>query len=137
IRTPDGRRIREAFIAPPGSVIMSCDYSQIELRIMAHISGDASLRRAFELGLDIHRATAGEIFGIAPEEVGPDQRRLAKVINFGLTYGMSAYGHAPNLRIERAAARTYNDRYFSRYPGVAACMEEVRRLGNAHGSVQS
>ncbi len=137
IRTPDGRRIREAFIAPPGSVIMSCDYSQIELRIMAHISGDASLRRAFELGLDIHRATAGEIFGIAPEEVGPDQRRLAKVINFGLMYGMSAYGLAANLGIERDAARNYIDRYFSRYPGVASYMEETRRLAKAQGYVET
>jgi len=137
IRTADGRRIREAFIAPPGSLIMSCDYSQIELRIMAHISGDASLRQAFERGLDIHRATAGEIFGIAPEEVGPDQRRLAKVINFGLMYGMSAYGLASNLGIERDAARNYIDRYFSRYPGVAAYMEETRRLAKAQGYVET
>jgi DNA polymerase-1 len=137
IRTPDGRRIREAFIAPPDSVIMSCDYSQIELRIMAHISGDASLRQAFERGLDIHRATAGEIFGIAPEQVDPDQRRLAKVINFGLIYGMSAYGLAANLGIERDAARSYIDRYFSRYPGVAAYMDETRRLAKAQGYVET
>ncbi len=137
IRTPDGRRIREAFIAAPGSVIMSCDYSQIELRIMAHISGDASLRQAFERGLDIHRATAGEIFGIDPDEVGADQRRLAKVINFGLIYGMSAYGLASNLGIERDAARNYIERYFSRYPGVAAYMDETRRLAKAQGYVQT
>ncbi|MFA7506589.1 MAG: DNA polymerase I, partial [Burkholderiaceae bacterium] len=137
IRTPDGRRIREAFVAAPGSVIMSCDYSQIELRIMAHISGDASLRQAFERGLDIHRATAGEIFGIAPGEVGADQRRLAKVINFGLIYGMSAYGLASNLGIERDAAKNYIERYFSRYPGVAAYMDETRRLAKAQGYVET
>ncbi len=137
IRTAEGRRIREAFVAPPGSVIVSCDYSQIELRIMAHISGDASLRQAFERGLDIHRATAGEIFGIPPEEVGADQRRLAKVINFGLIYGMSAYGLASNLGIERDAARTYIERYFSRYPGVAAYMDETRRLAKAQGYVET
>ncbi|MCO5119549.1 MAG: DNA polymerase I [Burkholderiaceae bacterium] len=137
IRTPEGRRIREAFVASPGSVIVSCDYSQIELRIMAHISGDASLRSAFEQGLDIHRATAGEIFGVPPEEVGADQRRLAKVINFGLIYGMSAYGLASNLGIERDAAKTYIERYFSRYPGVAAYMDETRRLAKAQGYVET
>jgi DNA polymerase-1 len=116
---------------------VSCDYSQIELRIMAHISGDASLRSAFEQGLDIHRATAGEIFGVPPEEVGADQRRLAKVINFGLIYGMSAYGLASNLGIERDAAKTYIERYFSRYPGVAAYMDETRRLAKAQGYVET
>ncbi|MBX9869092.1 MAG: DNA polymerase I, partial [Burkholderiaceae bacterium] len=119
VRTAEGRRIREAFIAPPGSVIVSADYSQIELRIMAHISGDASLLKAFAAGEDVHRATASEIFGVPLNEVNSEQRRYAKVINFGLIYGMSAFGLAGNLGIERSAAQSYIDKYFQRYPGVA------------------
>ena len=112
IRTPEGRRIREAFVAPPGHFMVSADYSQIELRIMAHISGDANLMRAFTEGLDVHRATAAEIFNVLPEQVTSEQRRYAKVINFGLIYGMSAFGLASNLGIEQKAARDYIDRYF-------------------------
>jgi len=116
IRTAEGRRVREAFVAPPGSVIASSDYSQIELRIMAHISGDESLLRAFKEGIDVHRATAAEVFGVAVEQVSSEQRRYAKVINFGLIYGMSSFGLARNLGIETKAAASYIDRYFAR-PG--------------------
>jgi DNA polymerase-1 len=137
VRTAEGRRIREAFVAPPGASIVSADYSQIELRIMAHISGDASLLRAFEQGLDVHRATAGEIFGVPPSEVSAEQRRYAKVINFGLIYGMSAYGLASNLGIERDAAKNYIERYFARYPGVARYMEETRALARSQGYVET
>ena len=137
IRTPEGRRVREAFVAPAGCVVMSADYSQIELRIMAHISGDASLCRAFASGEDVHRATASEIFGVPTADVSSDQRRTAKVINFGLIYGMSAFGLASNLNIERDAAKLYIDRYFMRYPGVAAYMEETRRLAKAQGYVET
>jgi len=137
VRTAEGRRIREAFVAPPGTRIMSADYSQIELRIMAHISGDESLLRAFEQGLDVHRATAGEIFGIPPGEVSAEQRRYAKVINFGLIYGMSAYGLASNLGIERDAAKNYIERYFARYPGVARYMDETRALARSRGYVET
>ena len=137
IRSVEGRRIREAFIAPPGSVIVSADYSQIELRIMAHISGDASLLRAFAEGEDVHRATASEIFGIAPAEVSSEQRRYAKVINFGLIYGMSAFGLAGNLGIERAAAQSYIDKYFSRYPGVAQYMADTRVQAKQQGYVET
>src|SRR5262245_54973080 len=126
IRTAEGRRIREAFIAPPGSTIVSADYSQVELRIMAHISQDPSLLKAFGSGEDIHRATAAEIFGMAVPEVGGEQRRYAKVINFGLIYGMSAFGLARQLGIERAAAQQYMDRYFARYPGGAEYMTRTR-----------
>ena len=137
VRTVEGRRIREAFVAPAGARIVSADYSQIELRIMAHISGDAGLLRAFEQGLDVHRATAGEIFGIAPSEVSAEQRRYAKVINFGLIYGMSAYGLAANLGIERDAAKSYIERYFARYPGVARYMEQTRALARSQGYVET
>ena len=136
VRTAEGRRIREAFVAPPGASIVSADYSQIELRIMAHISGDASLLRAFEQGLDVHRATAAEIFGVSPPEVSAE-RRYAKVINFGLIYGMSAYGLASNLGIERDAAKNYIERYFARYPGVARYMEETRALARSQGYVET
>jgi hypothetical protein len=129
VRSEEGRRIRTAFIAPPGSSIVSADYSQIELRIMAHLSGDEGLLHAFSHGEDVHRATAGEIFGVTPLEVGPDQRRVAKSINFGLIYGMSAFGLARQLGLERSAAQTYIDRYFARYPGVARYMEEAREGG--------
>jgi len=137
VRTAEGRRIREAFVAPPGSVIVSADYSQIELRIMAHISGDEAMLRAFAEGEDIHRATAAEIFGIPPEEVQSEQRRYAKVINFGLIYGMSAFGLAANLQIERSAAANYIDRYFARFSGVKQYMDETRLAAKSRGYVET
>jgi DNA polymerase I len=137
IRTAEGRRIREAFVAPPGSVLVSADYSQIELRIMAHISGDESLLRAFAEGMDVHRATAAEIFGLAPGEVDAEQRRYAKTINFGLIYGMSAFGLAAQLGIDRSAARTYIERYFARYPKVARYMDETREAARRQGYVET
>lgn len=137
VRTTEGRRIREAFVAPPGSKIVSADYSQIELRIMAHISEDESLLRAFAHGEDIHRATAAEVFGVTPLEVTSDQRRIAKVINFGLIYGMSSFGLASNLGITRDAAKLYIDRYFLRYPGVARYMEETRMRAKEKGYVET
>src|SRR5262249_5288116 len=135
IRTPEGRRVREAFIAPPGHVIVSADYSQVELRIMAHLSGDQGLLDAFARGEDIHRATAAEIFGRAPREVTSEERRYAKVINFGLIYGMSAFGLAQQLGLERATAQAYIDSYFARYPGVARYMESTRLAARAQGYV--
>jgi DNA polymerase I len=137
IRTEEGRRIRSAFIAPRGHVIVSADYSQIELRIMAHLSGDAGLLGAFARGEDVHRATSSEIFGVAPLEVSSEQRRYAKVINFGLIYGMSAHGLAKNLGIERQAAASYIERYFTRYPGVAAYMERTRAQAREQGYVET
>ena len=137
IRTKEGRRIREAFIAGPGNVIVSADYSQIELRIMAHISGDEAMLRAFADGEDIHRATAAEIFGVLPADVDSEQRRYAKVINFGLIYGMSAFGLAANLAIERAAAQNYIDRYFARFSGVRQYMEDTRLQAKARGYVET
>ena len=137
IRTPEGRRIRQAFVAPPGCRLVSADYSQIELRIMAHLSGDPGLVCAFEQGEDVHRATASEVFGAPREEVTDEQRRYAKVINFGLIYGMSAFGLAQNLDIERSAAKVYMDRYFSRYPGVARYMEEIKQQARAQGYVET
>jgi DNA polymerase I len=137
IRTPQGRRIREAFIAPPGCKIVSADYSQIELRIMAHLSGDAGLRHAFEHGHDVHQATAAEVFGVPLEKVSKDERRTAKVINFGLIYGMSAFGLAQNLGIERSAAQSYMDKYFARYPGVAQYMERTRMEARERGYVET
>jgi DNA polymerase-1 len=137
IRTPEGRRVREAFVAPPGCVIASADYSQIELRIMAHLSGDEALLHAFTAGLDVHRATAGEVFGITPEQVSSEQRRYAKVINFGLIYGMSAFGLAKNLGIETKAAAAYIDRYFQRYPGVKRYMDETKAQAKAQGYVET
>jgi DNA polymerase-1 len=125
VKTAEGRRVREAFVAPPGSVIASADYSQIELRIMAHISGDEALLRAFTEGVDVHRATAAEVFGAALDQVSSEQRRYAKVINFGLIYGMSSFGLARNLGIETKAAAAYIDKYFQRYPGVKRYMEET------------
>ncbi len=137
IRTAEGRRIREAFIAGPGNVIVSADYSQIELRIMAHISGDEAMLRAFSEGEDIHRATAAEIFGVAPAEVQSEQRRYAKVINFGLIYGMSAFGLAANLGVERSAAQSYIDKYFARFSGVRQYMEDTRLQAKARGYVET
>jgi DNA polymerase-1 len=137
IRTPAGRRIRECFIAPPGSKIVSADYSQIELRIMAHLSGDENLRRAFAEGEDIHRATAAEVFGVSIEQVEPDQRRVAKVINFGLIYGMSSFGVAQNLGIDRSTAQAYVDRYFARYPGAKRYMDETRARAREAGYVET
>ena len=137
VRTGEGRRIREAFIAPTDHCIISADYSQIELRIMAHLSADRGLLDAFAHGEDIHRATAAEVFGVMPLEVSDDQRRAAKAINFGLIYGMSAFGLARQLGIERSAAQTYIDRYFDRYPGVARYMEETRQSAHHHGYVET
>jgi len=137
IRTPEGRRVREAFIAPPGHRIVSADYSQIELRIMAHISGDEGLLGAFAEGIDVHRATASEVFGTPVGEVSSEQRRYAKVINFGLIYGMGAFGLASNLGIEQKAARDYIDRYFARYPGVKRYMDETKREAAGRGYVET
>ncbi len=137
VRTAEGRRIREAFIAPQGSRIVSADYSQIELRIMAHLSGDAGLLQAFANNEDIHRATAAEIFMVAPAEVDGEQRRYAKVINFGLIYGMSSFGLAKQLGIERGAAQAYIDRYFARYPGVADYMQRTRDQARQQGYVET
>ena len=137
VRTPEGRRIRQAFIAPPGYRLLAADYSQIELRIMAHLSGDRGLIEAFEQGHDVHRATAAEVFGVAIDAVDADQRRSAKTINFGLIYGMSAFGLAKQLGVGRAQAQAYIDRYFSRYPGVQDYMERTRRQAAADGYVET
>ena len=137
VRTAEGRRIREAFIAPPGHVLVSADYSQIELRIMAHLSHDPALVAAFHEGDDIHRATAAEIFAVPHAEVTADQRRYIKAVNFGLIYGMGAFGLATQLNIERAAAQQFIDRYFARYPGVAEYMQRTRELARAQGYVET
>ena len=137
VKTAEGRRVREAYVAPTGSVIASADYSQIELRIMAHISGDEALLHAFTSGLDVHRATAAEVFGVPVEQVSSEQRRYAKVINFGLIYGMSSFGLARNLGIETKAAAAYIDRYFQRYPGVKNYMDETRLSAKAKGYVET
>ena len=137
VRTAEGRRIRAAFIAAPGAHLVSADYSQIELRIMAHLSADPRLLEAFAQGEDVHRATAAEIFGMAPIEVGAEQRRVAKTINFGLIYGMSAFGLARQLGLERSAAQAYIERYFARYPGVARYMEETRNAARIKGYVET
>jgi DNA polymerase I len=137
VRTVEGRRIREAFIAPPGHVVVSADYSQIELRIMAHISGDENLLRAFAAGEDIHRATAAEVFARPLSDVTPEERRYAKVINFGLIYGMSAFGLAQQLGLERATAQAYIASYFTRYPGVARYMQETRESARERGYVET
>ena len=137
VRTLEGRRVREAFVAAPGCVIASADYSQIELRIMAHISGDAALLLAFHDNMDVHRATAAEIFGVETAHVTSEQRRYAKVINFGLIYGMSAYGLAKALGIDNTAAKNYIARYFERYPGVRHYMDSTRQLAKAQGYVET
>ena len=137
IRTPEGRRVREAFVASPGCVIASADYSQIELRIMAHISGDAALLLAFHDGMDVHRATAAEVFGLSTDQVSSEQRRYAKVINFGLIYGMSAYGLAKSLGIDNTAAKNYIERYFQRFSGVKHYMDDTRASAKAQGYVET
>ena len=137
IRTAEGRRVREAFVAAPGHVIASADYSQIELRIMAHLSDDAALLRAFHEGHDVHRATAAEVFGIKPEEVSNEQRRYAKTINFGLIYGMGTFGLAKSLGIDNTAAKTYIDRYFARFAGVKQYMDDTRALAKEQGYVET
>ena len=137
VRTEEGRKIREAFIAKPGCKLISADYSQIELRIMAHIAEDPNLLDAFAKGLDIHRATAAEMFGVSLDQVTSEQRRYAKVINFGLIYGMSAFGLAGNLGIERSAAQQYIDTYFGRYPGVAKYMADTRVIAKERGYVET
>ena len=137
IRTAEGRRVREAFIAPPGCVIASADYSQIELRIMAHLSGDEALLAAFQNGQDVHRATAAEVFGVPVDQVSSEQRRYAKVINFGLIYGMSSFGLAKNLGIDNTAAKNYITRYFERYPGVRHYMDSTKATAKAQGYVQT
>ena len=137
IRSADGRRIRQAFVAPPGRKIVACDYSQIELRIMAHLSGDAGLVQAFKSGQDVHRATAAEVFGATVDTVTGDQRRAAKAINFGLMYGMSAFGLARQLGIGRGEAQDYIALYFSRYPGVRDYMERIRGQARETGYVET
>lgn len=137
VRTEEGRRIRQAFIAPPGWQVMAADYSQIELRIMAHLSGDEGLLKAFHEGGDVHRATAAEVFGLKPEDVSANQRRAAKAINFGLMYGMSAFGLARQLGVDRGEAGDYMARYFSRYPGVHAFMEATREQAHRDGYVET
>nr|MBF0684198.1 DNA polymerase I [Pseudomonas sp.] len=137
VRTAEGRRVREAFVAGEGRHIVSADYSQIELRVMAHVADDESLQAAFKRGDDIHRATAAEVFGVAADAVSSDQRRAAKAINFGLIYGMSAFGLAANLGITREAAQVYMNRYFARYPGVARYMEETRQSARDKGYVET
>ena len=137
IRTPEGRRVREAFVAPPGCQIASADYSQIELRIMAHLSGDAALLLAFHDGMDVHRATAAEVFGVPTSAVTSEQRRYAKVINFGLIYGMSAFGLAKSLGIDNTAAKNYIERYFQRFAGVKQYMDDTRASAKARGYVET
>ncbi|HEZ7534684.1 DNA polymerase I [Neisseria meningitidis] len=137
IRTAEGRRVRRAFTAPQGSVIVSADYSQIELRIMAHLSGDKTLIAAFQNGEDVHRRTAAEVFGTAPENVSSEQRRYAKTINFGLIYGMGQYGLAKSLGIDNLSAKNFIDRYFARYPGVAEYMRRTKEQAAAQGYVET
>ncbi len=137
VRSEEGRRIRQAFIAPPGCKIVAADYSQIELRILAHLSGDERMLQAFRDGIDIHRATAAEIFAVAPEAVSNEQRRHAKAINFGLVYGMSSFGLGRQLGIDRGAAQAYMDLYFARYPGVQRFMDEIREQAHAQGYVET
>jgi DNA polymerase-1 len=137
IRTPEGRRIRKAFVAPKGRLLLAADYSQIELRIMAHLSGDEGLQSAFAAGQDIHRATAAEVFGAELDAVTDNQRRSAKAINFGLMYGMSAFGLAKQLSVPRGEAQEYIDLYFDRYPGVKAFMDDIRERARRQGFVET
>jgi DNA polymerase I len=137
VRTEEGRRIRKAFIAPPGRVLIAADYPQIELRIMAHLSEDAGLLHAFANDLDVHTATAAEVFGVSLDKVSSDQRRSAKAINFGLMYGMSAFGLARQLRISRSEAQRYIDTYFERYPGVRTFMDRIRKQAADQGYVET
>jgi DNA polymerase-1 len=137
IRTPEGRRIRQAFIAPEGHLLLAADYSQIELRIMAHLSQDDGLLNAFASDKDIHQATAAEVFGTPLDQVSADQRRSAKAVNFGLIYGMSAFGLAAQLGIPRGTAQEYIDLYFARYPGVKRYMEETRATARERGYVET
>jgi DNA polymerase-1 len=137
VRSAEGRRIRQAFIPEQGFLMLSADYSQIELRIMAHLSRDEGLRRAFSEGEDVHRATAAEVFGVTPKDVSDEQRRNAKAINFGLIYGMSAFGLARQLRIDRASAQQYIDLYFARYPGVKEYMDRTRAQAHEQGYVET
>ncbi|MEM7208216.1 MAG: DNA polymerase, partial [Pseudomonadota bacterium] len=137
VRTGEGRRIRQAFIADGGYKLLAADYSQIELRIMAHLSADEGLLSAFEKGIDIHKATAAEVFGVAVDDVVPDQRRAAKAVNFGLIYGMSAFGLAKQLEVSRGEAQEYIDLYFSRYPGVKYYMEQTREGAREKGYVET
>jgi DNA polymerase-1 len=137
IRTEEGRRIRQAFIAPAGYKILAADYSQIELRIMAHLSSDAGLLKAFNEGRDVHTATASEVFEVALDAVTTEQRRKAKAINFGLIYGMSAFGLAKQLHLGRHEAQQYIERYFERYPGVADYMDRTRALAKEQGYVET
>ncbi|MDD1649278.1 MAG: DNA polymerase I [Methylococcaceae bacterium] len=137
VRTAEGRRIRQAFIAPPGQWIVAADYSQIELRIMAHFSGDPNLMAAFAENADVHRHTAAEVFGVPQEAVTPEQRRSAKAINFGLIYGMSAFGLAKQLGVDRTLAQRYIDTYFQRYPGVKAFMDQSREAARDKGYVET
>lgn len=137
IRTAEGRKVREAFVAPAGSLIASADYSQIELRIMAHLSGDEALLKAFHQGLDVHKATAAEVFGLSPDQVSSEQRRYAKTINFGLIYGMSAFGLAKALGIDNGAAKNYIERYFQRFAGVKRYMDETREQAKSQGYVET
>jgi DNA polymerase-1 len=137
IRTQEGRLIRQAFIAPPNHVLLTADYSQVELRIMAHLSGDPGLHKAFANGWDIHTATASEIFGVALDAVTTEQRRRAKAVNFGLIYGMSSFGLAKQLGVERADAQQYIDLYFKRYPGVLDYMDRTRKQAHQQGYVET
>ncbi|WP_245673257.1 DNA polymerase I [Endozoicomonas ascidiicola] len=137
VRTPEGRRVRQAFVAPEGYRLVAADYSQIELRIMAHLSGDKGLLDAFSQGLDIHKATAAEVFGVALDDVTTDQRRSAKAINFGLIYGMSSFGLAKQLGVSRKSAQEYIDLYFERYPGVLRYMEETKAFARENGYVET
>lgn len=137
IRTPEGRRIRQAFIAPPGYKLLAADYSQIELRIMAHLAQDKGLLEAFKQGMDVHKATAAEVFGVTLANVSGEQRRKAKAINFGLIYGMSAFGLAKQIGVDRKEAQAYIDKYFDKYPGVLAYMERTRQLAAERGYVET
>lgn len=137
IRSEEGRRIRQAFIAEPGKTILAIDYSQIELRIMAHLSRDPALLKAFAQGKDIHRATAAEVFGVELDQVSAEQRRRAKAVNFGLIYGMSAFGLARQLGISRGEAQQYVDLYFERFPGVLGYMERTRTQAHEQGYVET